>query len=354
MDLVADMLIEEGSRIPGVEVTGVRPGLGWPLSRLAPQKLENARAGFRRSASLAFGRYLQYPSRAWLGRGRFDAFHVADHSYAHLALGLPAAKVGVFCHDIDAFRPLFVSGVSAPRRALARTLLLGLQRATVVFYAAPAIRREILQHELVPESRLVQALYGIAPEFQPEALPGDDSLTTQRPFVLHVGSLIPRKNPDFLARLLIELCRTLPELEAIQIGGRWDERQRELFASAGLGHRIRQLRDLERVEVAAHFRRASAVLLPSLSEGFGLPVIEALACGAPVVVSDIPPLREIGGAGVVVCAPSDLDAWRKAVLDVMNGGGPARAERLETARRYSWSSYARIIVDAYARRVPRP
>ena len=66
--------------------------------------------------------------------------------------------------------------------------------------------------------------------------------------------------------------------------------------------------------LAAVYRRTALVLLPSEREGFGLPVLEALACGTPIVASDIEPLREVGGAAVEYCASEDLDGWTNAVL----------------------------------------
>ena len=106
---------------------------------------------------------------------------------------------------------------------------------------------------------------------------------------------------------------------------------------------------MKRPELSAYLRATRAVLLPSFAEGFGLPVVEALACGAPVVVSDIPVLREVGGAGVVVRRTDDADVWRDAVLDVVRGGGPSRTERLHAAAPYSWALHARTIVETYAR-----
>jgi glycosyltransferase involved in cell wall biosynthesis len=90
-------------------------------------------------------------------------------------------------------------------------------------------------------------------------------------------------------------------------------------------------------------------LVPSESEGFGLPVIEALACGAVVIASDIPVLREVGGEAVVYCPVADVAAWSNTIRRVLTepGFAPTREVRLAMARRYSWREHARIIGQAY-------
>ena len=349
MDLVSEMLVAHASRLPGVEAVSIRPRLPERLGALATSGTRVGRAG-----SLAVARYALYPTELPALRRRFDYFHVADHSYAHLALGLPPARTGVFCHDIDAFRPLLEKRLPTWRRALAALLLGGMRRASVVFYSTEAVRVEIEEHRLVDSRRLVAAPYGISPEFQPERRAEDSALGDRPRFLLHVGSLIPRKNPLFLLKVFEALRRDFPDLELVQISGEWDAEARTFIEREALGAHIRRLRGVTRDQLAAHYRAAAAVLLPSASEGFGLPVIEALACGAAVVVSDIPVLRQVGGDGCVTCTLGDLEAWRGAVADVLSGRAPDVARRLRVASRYTWQAHAATIAGAYAELAGRP
>ncbi len=93
------------------------------------------------------------------------------------------------------------------------------------------------------------------------------------------------------------------------------------------------------------------MLLPSEAEGFGLPVVEALACGAPVIASDLPTLREVGGPAVVDAPVGDVPAWVERVRASLRDPSmlPARPERLARASRYSWAAQAKTIADAYLR-----
>jgi glycosyltransferase involved in cell wall biosynthesis len=106
-----------------------------------------------------------------------------------------------------------------------------------------------------------------------------------------------------------------------------------------------------RTGLAALYRHARLVLMTSDAEGFGLPVVEALACGAPVLASDLPPFREVGGAAVTFCPRGDVDAWSNAVIRHLEhqGESPSSEVRREVAARYSWKAHAETVRDAYLR-----
>jgi glycosyltransferase involved in cell wall biosynthesis len=111
-----------------------------------------------------------------------------------------------------------------------------------------------------------------------------------------------------------------------------------------------------RAQVPGLLRGAAVVVQTSENEDFGSAVAEALACGTPVVASDIPALREVGGYAATYCALDDLEAWSAAVTRLLDepARDPAQARlRRETAIRraqaFSWSHYAREIVAIYRR-----
>jgi glycosyltransferase involved in cell wall biosynthesis len=345
MDLVADELVRSASELPGIFVGHVRPAMFAPFS-----KLLKARSGsyLVKNADRFSGRYLEYSLRILRERGHFDRFHVVDHSYAHLALLLPAGRIGVYCHDTDAFLPLFQPHAARWRKALASMLLAGMRRADVVFYSTESVRESIVRHALLPEHLLVHAPYGVAREFQPVPDAEDARLDGRPPFVLHVGSLIPRKNPEFLLRLVAALRKARPELELVQVGGVFSAEQERLVDELALRPHLRRLSGLSRAELAALYRRASAVLLPSTAEGFGLPITEALSCGAPVVASDLPVLREVGGDGAEYCPVNALEPWKQSVLRVLDTPREMRADvRQRTAASYSWHAHAKTIVAGH-------
>ena len=334
MDLAAEQLATHLSLRGDVDSVLIRPPL-----RLA-RRGEPASAIER-----ALGRFLQLPVELAATRFQADYFHIADHSYGHLALLFPCDRVGIYCHDIDAYRALLPGSRASPsRRMLSALLLRGLRHARVVFHSTATVREEILRHQLVPASRLVQAPLGIAAEF----LSVPSQRAGERHYLLHVGSCTPRKNVELLLQVFAEARKRVADLELVQIGGPWTDAQRAYIERRQLTPHIQQRRGISRDELASLYAESTAVLVPSLSEGFGIPVIEALACGAPVIASDIPVLREVGFEGVRFCSLANVSDWTRAIEEVCATGARTSLETRDRIRaRYTWRTQAQIIADAY-------
>jgi len=347
MELVGEMLLAalEGPLAEEVEVTALRPA----LPRLA-RRLPGVPPRLALNADRFAGRYVALPARARrLPRG-LDAYHVVDHSYAHLARSLPAGRAGVFCHDADAFRSLFDPRERRPAwfRALARHVLSGLQRAAVVFHSTLAVREELVRHGLVDPARLVHAPYGVARELTAE---GPAPSMAPGRYLLHVGSSAPRKRLDLLLDAFARVRHEVPDLALVQVGAAFGPDLRARVERLGLSSALVQPPPLPRAELAALYRGATLVLLPSDSEGFGLPALEALACGAPVLCSDLPVLREVAGDAALYAPPGDANAWADLVLRALDGRAalPPRTQRVAQAGRFTWEAHARTILRAYQR-----
>jgi glycosyltransferase involved in cell wall biosynthesis len=355
MDLVAEMLL---AHLPSA-------GEGaWRGERICPPFRPVFRyspfVGRRHAAfngDRFLNRYLFFPGHARRIAREFHLFHVADHSYAQLVHQLPPERTGVYCHDLDAFRCLFAPQ-QAPRpawfRALMRHVLRGLQKASIVFYSTASVRREAEVHGLFDDDRWIHAPYGISPEFRPQDGP-DATARSSRPYLLHVGSCIPRKRIDVLLDLLAEVRREFRELQLIQIGGNWTQEQLAHMKRRSIESAVSQRRGLDRHELAALYRGAALVLVPSEAEGFGLPVIEALACGASVLASDLPVLREVGGEAAVYCPVGDVSCWSATAIKMLRNAAaaPPLAARLAQAGRFTWPAHTRTILGAYQRLLTR-
>lgn len=355
MDLCGDMLL---SHLPregplALEAARLRPRFREVAARLPIAGRWDA----ARNADRLLNRFLLFPGHARRAAPQFDGFHVADHTYSQLVHSLPAGRTGVYCHDLDAFRCLF-EGAAEPRprwfRALARRILTGLGKAAVVFHNTVDVGGQIRRLGLVSPDRLILAPLGVAPEFGPDApgLPGRPRWLVEldgRPMVLHVGSCIPRKRIDVLLDVVAAVRETIPEVRLVKVGGRWTAEHRARIARLGLAGAILHVRGLSRAELASVYRRAEVVLVPSEAEGFGLPVIEALACGAAVVASALPSLREAGGQAAGYAPIGDVAAWADLISRWLRdpAAAPPRAARLAWAARFSWAAHAETVARAY-------
>jgi glycosyltransferase involved in cell wall biosynthesis len=347
MDLCADQLLTHLA--PGIDVEDVAPEFhrvfGWfPAPR-----------GIALNADRLLNRHFFLPNIIRRIASRHDFVHIVDHSYAHLVLSVPPGRAGVYCHDLDAFRCLLEPD-SEPRprwfRQLAQRTMEGLGQAAVVFHSTVEVRDRILRHKLVDAASLVHAPYGVAAEFTSEpAAPMDLPIPTGAAYLLHVGSNIPRKRLDVVLDVFAAVRLLFPELRLVQVGGPWPANLAERIEQLGVGSAVIQLRGLNRLQLAELYRGAAIVLITSEAEGFGLPVIESLACGTAVVASDIPVLREVGGAVVDYCAVGDVRAWTEMVVRVIGDSMSCdrKNERIERAGCYSWNEHARIIGNSYVR-----
>jgi glycosyltransferase involved in cell wall biosynthesis len=164
----------------------------------------------------------------------------------------------------------------------------------------------------------------------------------QHPYVLFVGTVEPRKN---LARL-VEAVRSLrrPDLELVLVGpAGWDEQ-----VDGGAG--VRRLGFVAQDDLHVLYAGAAAVCYPSLREGFGLPVLEAMAHGAPVVTSEGTATAEVAGGAAVLVDPLDVDGIAAGIASVLDD--PDRAEQLRAEGRaragiFTWEQTATGTVEAY-------
>ena len=170
----------------------------------------------------------------------------------------------------------------------------------------------------------------------------------QRPYVLTVGTLEPRKNLLTLLRAFDRLGPAAGDHDLVVVGGRgWQDRQlvRALEERAA-SHRVRWLGYVPESDLVALYTGADVLVLASALEGFGLPVLEAMACGTPVIASDISALREVGGDVPRFAVPDDDASLARAIEEVLRDrdGAPARrAAGLARARQFSWTRTAEAL-----------
>jgi glycosyltransferase involved in cell wall biosynthesis len=287
-------------------------------------------------------RWMRWP-RAELLTGRHDVFHGTNF------LVPPAkAKRVVTVHDL-AYR-LHADTVSATTLSLARSIDRGVAEADAICVPSHAVAAEIRSHLAVEEQRLFVTHLGVG-EAWFRARPVSRGWLAERGipdrFVLFVGTTEPRKNLS----VLMEAYREAPsdELPPLVLAGPagWGT---ELDSAGIPPGRLIRVGYLPEKELRGLVAAAAALLFPSRYEGFGLPPLEALACGVPVLASDLPVLRETMGGrpgAPVFLPPSQPEAWAKALAALPPREADSDRERRRLAASYTWEETARRTVKAY-------
>ena len=252
---------------------------------------------------------------------RFPETHTAESRAYYAAAGPSAAR---------AHRVIAVSQQTA--RDLTDLLGVDPARIRVVYEAAGTGYAPRPRADLLP----LAARLGFDPE---------------RPYVLFVGTLEPRKNVPLLLAAFARSAAAR-DTQLLLVGGRgWlDAPIFDAHRSLGLGDRARFLGPLPEGDLSVLYSHAAMVALPSLYEGFGLVVLEAMACGAPVVSSNAGPLPEVVGDAGLLLPPDNVAPWADALDRVLRDDAlraDLRTRGLERARAFTWERAARETLAVY-------
>lgn len=290
---------------------------------------------------------------ALLGAGGADVHHGPHYTMPERAR-LPMV---VTVHDMTFFdHPEWHERSKVPvfRRAIRRAATLADALVCVSERTA-----ELLRERIPPRGRVFVIPHGVDHDrFSPEsAAPGADAevldaLGLHRPYVLFLGTLEPRKAVPVLVDAFARLAPARPELQLVLAGqpGWGAEEVERAIRACGAGERIVRPGYVPDVAVPALLRRAAVVAYPAREEGFGLPALEALACGAPLVTSEGTAMAELTGPAALLVPPGDADALAGALRHALVPGPDADARRrrgLEIAAGYSWARCAEGHLEAY-------
>lgn len=263
-----------------------------------------------------------------------------------LSFRLPAIAV---VHDLI---PLMARRQhSSGAKALFWLSLQTLRRARAVVCDSDSTRRDLAALRLVPESRMEVVYPG--PGLDP--LPaGQMSMAPRRPFLLYVGGHSPHKNVPRLIEAFARLDAQ-PDLQLVLVG--WGSRRnlattaRAIEANDCQG-RVTVMESVDDRQLSSLYRLCRAFVFPSMNEGFGLPVLEALAHGAPVACSRSSSLPEVAGEAAVYFDPHNVPEITQALRSVFDAATASRLRELgvKRAARFSWDETARRILQV-ARRV---
>ena len=279
------------------------------------------------------------------------------HSMAYaLPLACPASSV-VTVHDLSFL--LFPQAFNrANRLYLAAATRRAVGQADAVIAVSASTRRDVVRLLGVPEEKVAVVPNGIDETFRPitdtqrlEALRRERSLPQR--MILSVGTLEPRKNAETLIRAYARLKKASAILHKLVLAGGLGWRYERLFAlveELGLQDDVLFPGFVSYGELPLWYNAADLFVFPSLYEGFGLPPLEAMACGVPVIASNVSSLPEVVGDAGPLVDPLDVEGLAEAIAQVL-GDGALRAEMRERgvarAEQFSWLEAARGTARVY-------
>ena len=264
------------------------------LSRLIPKKYYKIRYLFR---------FLVNPGLSYFVQG--DINHITDQANTHLQYFLNPKKTVITCHDLVS--PYWGFGI--------------MKNAAKIISVSEATKKEIIRKLNIDDSKIVVIPNGVENIFTKiknkqklEAFRNKYRIPAK--FILIVGSVEKYKNIEFAIKVLAEILKKNKTIFLIKAGQPWTQSQKRIIKSLNLESNIINLGFVSKIFLLYLYNLASCLFQPSFVEGFGLTVLEAMACGCPVAVSDTQALKElVGDSGIVIDIKKARDTARQ-ILEV--------------------------------------
>jgi len=338
IDLLIDGPIE--SRLPVHPQIHVRKTLPLRRKALAKGLWRTSLYPLRALGRNAWNRLRQL----WVGSGRNRVWHSTFFTYAPNWKGQEVVTV----HDMIPERfpgilndPMDAAGREQKRRCV--------ERASAVICDSETTRREFEKFYTIEGQAVTVTPLASSQVFRP--LPIDQwhpSELPHHPFLLYVGNRVHYKNFSLLLETYAN-WEMRQQVHLVVAGPPWSIAEERFLRSSGLVERIHYFRDVEDEQLCQLYNAAAALVSPSIFEGFGLPVLEALACGCPVVASKIPATCEVAGECPIYFDPGHPETLLSALDRALQEGRDSARTRagLERAGLYSWDRTAQATLQVY-------
>jgi len=287
--------------------------------------------------------------------GPLDLYHATDY----LMPPLKKAKGLVTVHDLS-FLVHPELGAESLVRYLRSALPSSLRRASLVLTDSQNSKKDLVRLLGLPEERIEVVYCGVSEDFRPiedaaELQRVRDKYKLYSPYILTLGTIEPRKNHVRLIQTYSKIREEHGITHDLIIGGGKGWLYQGVFdevRSLGLEEHVRFLGFVPDDDLPAMLSMADLFVYPSIYEGFGLPPLEAMACGTPVVSSNTSCLPEVLGDAAVFVDPLDVGSIAEGILSLLSDNvlkNKMKARGPERAKRFTWERSARCLLKAYDR-----
>lgn len=352
MDVYADGLI--------AGLKAVRPN--WKIVEFSPQinASSSKRKSFFYGVTSYYERYWRYPLT--LTKQQVDIFHIIDHSDGHLARWLQRnhQPIIVTCHDlINLIQPENVYNQALlPSVSMAawKYAIKGMHKArhiiTVSSHTAQDVVRELhIQPEritVVPDA--IESIFSPLPESEINFFRQQKGISPATFCLLNVGSNQPRKNVFTTLHVLQVLKEKGLPIHYWKAGADFTHEQKQFIQTHNLENSVTYLGKPDKQTLVKIYNAADILLAPSLYEGFGMTIIEAMACGTAVITSNVTSLPEVAGDAAILVSPIDVPAMVQAVCHLFEDKSYRQSlveKGLVRSKLFTWEKTAEQIAEIY-------
>lgn len=318
------------------------PNFQWKTTRINPKWL--ARIWHRTGLPLPVETFV----------GGVDLFHATDFT---LPPSLSNTKTIVTVHDMSYVR---VPDAASPKLKayLDSVVPRSARRASHVIADSQATKDDLMEFYKLPDEKISVLLSGIDKRYQ--KITNDVSLMTIRsiynipsqPYLFTIGTIQPRKNYSRVIRALKIIRDRGSDLHLVIAGGKgWlEDEMYETLAETGMQDVVHLIGFAEDDHIAGLYSGAECTVIPSLYEGFGFPVLESMACGTPVVTSNVSSLPEVAGDAAIMVDPYDVEAIADAIERILDDTELRQIliqRGFEQSKKFTWENSARQLQKIY-------
>ena len=313
---------------------------------------DNLRAVNAEPSSIRRRRWWALGLPLYLRKASLDLFHGTNYEVPLWSKRRSVLTI----HDLSILLHADTHRADLARRARRRLPVMA-RSASMIITATESVRREICEHLHVKADRV--AFTPFAPRSGFQAMPAKQARQTKErlgiedEFVLFVGTVEPRKNLLTLMRAFDQILRQTsrrPQLVVVGADGWLTNELFDFIKESSISDRLRLTGYLDDDDLRALYSSCTVFVYPSVYEGFGLPPLEAMACGAPVIASNIATFQETLGSAAELVEPNDVEALARSMVEILDDEDRRRTlsrRGLEQAAKYSWERTARLTLEVY-------
>ena len=306
---------------------------------------------FSRSTIMeALRSYISYPLIVRSSEG--DINHITNQSFAYLANILKKENTIVTCHDLipyvyDESKPLFY-----------KFDIRGLRKAKALITDSKFSKEEIIKYINYPEEDIHVIYNGVNHEqfykTSDKSILNRIKITEDYKVILYVGSEQKRQNVPLILKSFAKLKELMPKIKFLKIGNPQcfgaREKLLKLVKNLNIVNDVFFLNYVPEAELRGWYNSADLFVYPCSYAGFGLPPLEAMACGTPVITSNVSSLPETVGEAAVMVDPSDVDLMADKMYEILNNNGlrdEMIKEGLKRSKMFNWDIFAKETLNVY-------